>query len=226
MDMIDNLRKQSVVKPSQTATMDNVGFAALDAASTYELTNLRLSVASSVATWAETAEGELDEGETLADRMDGLLVGVCDADKDGDLNDEELSVLDTLYVLLDEYLSAQGADDEDIDALINGGDEAAAERIHELMAGILPSGEEAEIDGINAFAFDADSDAAVMDAAYRKRVAVRNGRKVVVRKRISGRVRLSAKQKMAVLKMHRKAHSGMARMKRAKSMRRRASMGL
>ncbi|TDR30340.1 50S ribosomal protein L34 [Hydromonas duriensis] len=226
MDLLDNLRKQNTVKATASATMDNVGFAALDSASTYELSNLRLSVASSVATWAETTEAELDEGESLADRMDGLLVGICDADKDGDLTDEELSVLDTLYTLLADYLTQQGADAQDVDALINDGNEEAAERIQELLVGVLPSGEEAEVDAINQFAFDADSDAAVMDAAYRKRVAVRNGRKIIVRKRISGRVRLSAKQKMAVLKMHRKSHSGMARMKRAKSMRRRASMGL
>lgn len=225
MDIIDQLRKQNTVKP-KPAVMDDAGFEATDAPSTYELTNLRLSVASAVATWAETSDDDLEDGETLADRMDGLLVGICDADKDGDLSDAELSVLDALYTMLNEYLSKQGADDSDIDALINDGDDEAAERIHELMTGILPSGEDAEIDGINDFAFDADSDAVVMDATYRNTIAVRGGKKMRVRKRIAGRVRLSAKQKTAVMKMLRKSHSGAARIKRAKSMRRRQSMGL
>ena len=226
MDIIDNLRKQTQIEPQPAVTMDAAGLQATDAPSTYELTNMRLSVASAVATWAETAESDLDDGETLADRMDGLLVGICDADKDGDLSDAELAVLDVLYTMLDEYLTQQGAASDDIETLINDGDADAAERIHELITGILPSGEAAEIDGINSFAFDADSDAAVMDAAYRKQTVVRHGQKMRIRKRISGRVRLSAKQKMAVIKMHRKSHSGAARMARAKSMRRRQSMGL
>ena len=70
------------------------------------------------------------------------------------------------------------------------------------------------------------SEQSVMDAVYKRRRVIRNGRKVIIRKRISGRVRLTAKQKMAVRKMHRKAHTGKANMRRKKSMRKRISLGM
>ena len=60
---------------------------------------------------------------------------------------------------------------------------------------------------------------------YKKRVAFRNGKKTIIRKRVAGTVRLSAKQKMAVRKMLRKAQSGKAMMRRAKSMRARKMAG-
>jgi hypothetical protein len=47
-----------------------------------------------------------------------------------------------------------------------------------------------------------------------------------IKKRISGTVRLSAKQKVAVRKMLRKSHSAMATMKRMKSMKIRRKAGL
>ena len=72
---------------------------------------------------------------------------------------------------------------------------------------------------------DGDDDA-MLDATYRKVIAVRGGKKVRLRKRIAGTVRLSAAQKSAVRKMQRKAFSGAAKIKRAKSMRLRQKMGL
>ena len=66
----------------------------------------------------------------------------------------------------------------------------------------------------------------MLDATYKRALAIRNGKKTIIRKRISGTVRLSAKQKMAIKKAQRKAHSGAARAKRLKSMKRRQKMGL
>ena len=108
------------------------------------------------------------------------------------------------------------------------GDETAAENIQELLINTAPNGEDEELDSIlaDAFEFDEDSDAAVLDATYKRALAIRNGKKTIIRKRISGTVRLSAKQKMAIKKAQRKAHSGAARAKRLKSMKRRQKMGL
>ena len=103
-----------------------------------------------------------------------------------------------------------------------------AENIQELLINTAPNGEDEELDSIlaDAFEFDEDSDAAVLDATYKRALAIRNGKKTIIRKRISGTVRLSAKQKMAIKKAQRKAHSGAARAKRLKSMKRRQKMGL
>ena len=48
--------------------------------------------------------------------------------------------------------------------------------------------------GISSWLETDDSDSAVMDATYKRTVAIRNGVKTIVRKRISGTVKLSAKQ--------------------------------
>ena len=58
------------------------------------------------------------------------------------------------------------------------------------------------------------------------KMAVRNGKKMRIRKRISGTVRLSAKQKLAIRKARMKSHSAGAMMRRMKSMRMRRKMGI
>ncbi len=220
-----------VAKPKVTAVFDGVEVTATDAASQYEITNLRLSVASLMTVWAETEEDDLDEGEGLNDRLDALFISLCDANKDGEIDDDEAKVLTMGYELAAEYLANKGVSDEDIDALINDADDEAAERVRDLLLNLLPDGEDAVGDEIHGFAFDEDSDASVldgatMDAVYKKRIVVRAGKKIKIRKRVSGRVRLSSKQKVAIGKAQRKAHSGGARARRARSMRKRSALGL
>lgn len=65
----------------------------------------------------------------------------------------------------------------------------------------------------------ADGLDSVFDAVYKKKLVIRKGKRVRINKRVSGTVRLSAKQKMAVKKMLRKSHSAVATMRRAKSQR-------
>ncbi len=213
-------------KPS--AVFDGLEYRAEDDMAATELAVLKIDVGGLVAAWTETDEAELDEGETLADRFDAMMVGLVDADKNGELSDDELSVLDIAYNVAYDVLTSRGASHDDAIALINEADETAAENIHELLINTGADGEEAELAAINAaaFEFDEDSDSAVMDATYKRAVAIRNGKKVIVRKRIAGTVRLTAKQKAAIKKMQRKAHSGAARAKRLKSLKRRKAMGL
>lgn len=70
------------------------------------------------------------------------------------------------------------------------------------------------------------TDPATLDAVYKKKIVIRRGKKVRINKRVSGTVRLTAKQKVAVRKMLRKTHSAVAQMRRAKSMRVRQCSGL
>jgi len=76
------------------------------------------------------------------------------------------------------------------------------------------------------FAEKAGAEAKVFDATYKKKIVVRRGKKVRINKRVSGTVRLNAKQKMAVKKMLRKSHSAVAQMRRAKSVKIRKRAGL
>lgn len=202
----------------------------LDAADTFTESQLRLDVAAAVQEWAETTPGDLDEGETMADRLVALLVGLADDNKDGDITpDEEVFLSGAMEVCAD-YLMSKGATEADVMALLNDGSADAGDRVAEFLKGELPNGPEASADDIDSFAFDADSSASifdnVLDAVYKKKVVVRGGRKMRVMKRISGRVVLSAAQKVAIRKARRKAHSGIAKMRRAKSMKIRARAGL
>lgn len=208
------------------ATFDGLSYSAETDMEAAEVARLRIEVASTIAAWTEVDDDDLDTDETLCNRFDAMMVGLVDADKDGDLDDDELNVLDIAYNVAAEIFAEKGADDSDIDAMINDGDDEATEAIHELLINTGADGEDAELEEINGFAFDSDSDAAVMDATYKRRIAIRNGKKTIIRKRIAGRVRLTAKQRMAIRKAQRKAHSGKARMKRLKSMRKRKNMGL
>ena len=76
------------------------------------------------------------------------------------------------------------------------------------------------------FAFTKEENEPAFDAVYKKKLVIRGGKKVRINKRVSGTVRLTAKQKMAIRKAQRKAHSASALMRRMKSMRIRRRTGL
>lgn len=229
MNFIDAMRYASSMPTQQAkpqATFDGLSYSAEGDMEAAELSSLRIDTAAAVAAWTETSTEDLETGETLCDRFDALLVGIVDADKDGELDQNELDVLDIVYNIAAEIFISKGASEDDVDAMLNDGDDTATDSIHELLVNTGVDGEDAELEEINGFAFDSESDASVMDATYKRKVAIRNGKKTIIRKRISGRVRLSAKQKVAIRKAQRKAHSGAARMKRLKSLRKRKNMGL
>lgn len=174
---------------------------------------------SAVHQWAETEE--LGEGEGYADRLLTLLVGAVDEDIDGDLTDEEADDLLQLTNEAADYLASLGVADDDIAALLNEWDNDAGERVQELVVSKLSDGADAA-----GFVFGDGSDEAALDAVYKKTIAVRKGKKVRINKRVSGTVRLSAAQKVAVAKMRRKSNTGIAKLRRAKSVRVRAKLGL
>lgn len=175
--------------------------------------------ASAVQQWAET--DELGEGEGYADRLLTLLVGAVDEDIDGDLSEEESDDLLELTNAAADYLASLGVADDDIDALLNDWDNEAGERVQELVVGKLADGADAA-----GFVFGDGSDEAALDAVYKKTIAVRKGKKVRINKRVSGTVRLSAAQKVAVAKMRRKSNTGIAKLRRKKSVRIRQKLGL
>jgi hypothetical protein len=186
-----------------------------DRMSQHDIESIKMSAAAAVQQWIET--DDLSEDETLADRLLAMMIGIADEDQDGELDDDEQDVLEVALECAWDYLAQKGADESDIDTLLNDWDADVAERIRDLVASVLPEGEESDAD-IDGFAFDSDSESAVMDAAYKMKVAVRKGKKVRIRKRVSGTVRLSAAQKLGLRKARMKAHSAAAKMRRKKSM--------
>lgn len=202
---------------------------ASDPGNAYADSDVSLKAVAAVQAWAET--DDLGEGEGYADRLLALLVGIADADMDGEISDVEADVVEMAANAAWDYMSDKGVSDEDLSELFNEWDNDVASRVHELIVSKLPDGEEASADDMDSFVFgdgsdEAALDSAVLDATYKKKIVVRKGKKVRINKRVAGTVRLSAKQKLAVRKMLRKSHGAMATMRRAKSVRVRKQLGL
>ena len=203
----------------------------------YAIQTISMRVASSLQTWCETGADDLGDGENKADRLLAMLIGIADEDKDGELTEDEQMVVEVAMNEAWSYLAAKGVAESDLDDLFNSDDPAtagaAADRVCEYLAEKLPNGEAAD-DEADDFAFGPEATEGVfdsagrvmLDAVYKKRFAIRGGKKTMIRKRVSGTVRLSAKQKVAIRKAGRKAHGARAMAKRMKSMRIRNSMGL
>lgn len=239
-DILQSLNKKQPEPPKQTMVLDSVVFDATDARSAFAIAEQKLNAAAAVQEFAETNREDLDEDETLCDRFFALLACNCDTDDDGELSREEEEYVYQAYNMAAAYLIQCGVSPEDVEAFINDDDEVAAANIQELLRSVLPDGAESSLEDIDNFAFgdnDGSTDSvfdsasnggkqAVMDAVYKKTRVVRNGRKVVIRKRVSGHIRLTSAQKVAIRKMHRKSHSGRANMKRLKSMRKREKLGM
>lgn len=207
------------------AVLDSAGTAGSPPDS-YTSADLALKTAASLHQWAETED--LAGEETMADRLQALLIGIADSDQNGELDDDELTVLEAVMNNAYDYLSNAGAADDDIDLLLNDWDSDAGDRIHTLLCESLPDGEEASADDIDDFALG-NAQEAVFDAArgnYSKRAVVRGGKKTFAWKRMSGTVVLSAKQKVAIKKAQAKSHSSAAMARRLKSIKVRQKLGM
>jgi len=182
---------------------------------------MRVEAAAVVEEWADT--DTLDEGEGFGDRLYALVVGNA-TDGDGEMTDDESEYAADLAQLVGDYLEARGIDGDDIDALLDNFENDIAARVHDVLLDKMPQGEEAMLDATDRFVNGDAEDGEMMDATYRKVLAIRQGKKVRLNKRIGGTVKLTAGQKSAVRKMQRKAFSGTAKRKRARSMRIRMKM--
>lgn len=192
----------------------------LDGAADYTSADLALKSVAVIQQWVES--DDLEEGESRADRLMSMFVGIADANKDGEISEDEQGVIDIALNAAWDYLEKYGVDESDISALLEDWDSDAADRVRDLLAASLPEDESGDMDD---FVFGGDQ-GAVFDATYKKVTAVRGGKKVRINKRISGTVRLSAKQKLSIRKAIMKSHSAVAQMHRAKSMKVRNKVGL
>lgn len=196
----------------------------LDAAADYATRDIGLAAVNAVREWAET--DDLDTSETAADRLIALFIGIADEDKDGEITPEEQDLLEIALEAAYDYLLNLGVPEDDVSALLNEFEPEVADRVLELVISSLPEGDAADAD-VDSYVFGEDEDeGAALDAVYKKKLVVRNGKKVRINKRVSGTVRLSAKQKVAIKKARLKSHNARAMLKRAKSMRKRKQMGL
>lgn len=178
-----------------------------------------IDAAAIVYQWAET--DDLEQGEGYADRLLSLCVGALPYDVEDDLTDEQSEELADIVDDVATVLESMGVAEDDLVSLLDDWDNDAGERVQEFVAAAIEDGSDPA-----SFVMGDGSDEAALDAVYKKRVAIRNGKKVKINKRVSGKVILSAGQKVAVRKMLMKSRTSIAKLKRAKSMRVRRKMGL
>lgn len=171
--------------------------------------------------------------------LDELIVVVCDIDGDYELSEEEEDLYNEVWQEVPDALLTLGASEKDTQLFVDGPDESAddaATRIGRVLSDEMDDLEADDDDIISAFSLGEDAvfesasgDTAhlgVLEAAFKKKKVVRNGKVQIVRKRVSGRVRLSSAQKAALKKARRKANTATARLARKKSMRLRKKRGL
>lgn len=222
---VSELLRGALKRREPEKVLDSVGDEpSLSGADDYTIADISMSAVAAVQQWAET--DDLDDGESYADRLMALFVGIADANKDGDITEDEQGVLNVALNAAWDYLVKCGVTEEDAGSLLNDWDDDAADRVRDLVASVLPDGEDEAGSDIDSFVFSSSDQEPALDAVYRKTMAVRNGKKVRINKRISGVVRLSAKQKVAIRKARMKSHSAGAMMRRMKSMRLRRKSGL
>lgn len=201
-----------------------------DAVSAFATQQARIQAMSAVLAWVE-------EGEFTYTALDEFMYGVADLDGDFEISKEEEEVYNAIWQQVPDALQTLGADESDVNDLVNGEDDDAAARVgkglkesmdditaddEEIIAGFA-LGEEAVFENASD---DPDGRHMVLEATYKKRKVVRDGKVQVVRKRVSGNVRLSAAQKAGLRKARRKANTGAGKLARRKSMRMRARRGL
>lgn len=215
---------KQVVKPKAALDASTDQEVIVVGADAYAENDIAVKAIAAVQQWCET--DDLDENETRADRLMAMMVGVADMNHDGEISEDEQGVLDVALNAVWDYLVAKGVSDEDAGSLLNDWDSAAADRISDLLCTALPEGDEAAAEEIDSFVFGDDDQGAVFDAAYKNVMAIRKGKKVRIKKRISGTVRLSAKQKLSIRKASMKSHSAGAMMRRMKSNKIRRRVGL
>lgn len=193
------------------------------------------------------SDSKLDEGEIATDRLDSLLLEAIDGS-----DDDDDMLFDMLVAAVSDVLETFGVDETTIDEVfsdnVNAAEAALESVANTVLANLPDEGEELDqfvrdfiFSDFEEAGFDSISKAKVKakagslsmrkvggkNIAYRGTVAIRNGKKAIVNKRLPNqKVRLSAAQKGAVKKARLKANSANAIKKRVMSLKKGRRMGL
>lgn len=203
----------------------------LDAVDESADSTARSQAMSAVLTW-------VDEGDSSANALDELIMGVADLDGDYEIGDDEEAIYNGIWANVpDAMATIGGPSDADIMSLCNDMDDDAGAKVMAALSDSLNADDAPDDDAlIQGFANgedavmehakDGTAQGMILEATYKKMKVVRGGKLVVAKKRISGTVRLSAAQKAGLKKARRRAFSSAAKMKRAKSLRMRTRRGM
>lgn len=189
-------------------------------------------------------ENDLAEDELPTDRLDSLIAGITDDSGDEEFEADQATI-DIVIANVQDALATLGVSDDMIDAMFAGDADAddAIETASEIIESNLPSGDDLE-ELIDLFVYGEaeDDDGAMMDGVtlgkttsksgkfgkvvYKAVKVIRGGKVAVVNKRISGKVKLSAKQRSALNKARKKANTSGAIKQRLRSAKKGKAMNI
>lgn len=196
-----------------------------DAAFLHMRQSFRLHAASVLNQFAETTDEDLDEGETLADRLLVLLAQGVSEDGYRQFNDTEQEMYGSVLTAAAEYMQMHGVGPQDVAELLDGWSEDAAIRVRDTLAASLPEGD-AVMDEITQFAFGLGAQVS-LDAVYKELISFQDGKKIIRRKRVAGLAKvLTQKQKTALAATRKRSHTSAANRARKKSVRARVKSGI
>lgn len=192
----------------------------------------RTEAMSSVLSWIE-------EGDFTYNALDETIIVVADLDGDYEITEDEEAYYSELWNEVPDALVSLGADEDDVKEFMDGpGTEAdkAAARMGRTLTQKMDEEEADDDELIARFAFGEDvvlesanlfrTTEGVFEATYKRKLAVRDGKKEWINKKMSGKVYRSPEQKLATKKAARKSHTGIANMHRRKSIKKRQALGL
>lgn len=196
------------------------------------ITSARASAMSAVLSWIE-------DGDFSYNSLDETVIVVADIDGDYELTEEEEAYYSNIWDQIPDALLTLGAKPNDVQEFVNGPTDAAdnaAARMGKMLAEKMETEESDDDSLIAGFAFGEDAileSAAydevlhgILEATYKKAKVVRNGEIQTVKKRVSGKARLSAAAKAGLRKARRKAHTATANLARRKSLKVRKNHGM
>lgn len=161
----------------------------------------------------------IEDSEYKYDALDEYIIGMADIDGYFEIGGEEEAAYNAIWHEVPDALLSLGASEADTTAFVNGeGKEAddAAARVGKVVKETLDDLEADDDELIAGFALGEDavfenasdhpeSRHMILEATYRKKNVVRDGKVVKINKRVSGKVRLSTAQKASLRKARRKA---------------------
>lgn len=167
---------------------------------------------------AELDDDELSEGESLIERLEALIVGIIDADDDGEVSSSEQEDYDFCIESIILHLSELDCKSGDIVKIFESED--ALERCLSTAVENLEEGEDAVFDAIDHHVFTATTSKESAYISFDAVVArIRDGKKEIVSiKKKLKKKKLSAKQKAHLKKIQKKPKSAATRRKMSKSM--------
>lgn len=179
----------------------------------------------------------IEDGNFSFKALDEYVTGIADLDGDFEISDAEEAYYNEIWREVPDALLTLGASEEDVSKFVNDEDDKAGALVGKDADAAINEMEADDDEIIIGFAMgedavfenasdDPDGRHMILEATYKRRKVVRDGKVQVVNKRVSGKVRLSSAQKLGLKKAQRKSHTAGANLARKKSMRVRQRRGM